>query len=206
MWTLLIALMLAAPPQASPPATESDRRADTYAVYSALMSSNSANRDAANPTYAIEATTFVPVVTLAPGFSLEGCVIPPPNYATSWAEILAEVKAGNIAPGILDPALKLSKPYMLLSANEVADFRSAFRGSLGLPARGNPKFGGAADLFRLSVVYFNKNRRLALMYNTSTCGMLCGEARWAVFEKLPLLDGESVWIRRPEWVRCVVNA
>ena len=194
MWTLLIALILAAPPQASTTATESDRRADTYAVYSALMYANPANRDATNPGYVIDATTFVPAFVQIRDLSVAHCVTPPPSLAASWAEALAEVNSGSIAPGTLDATLKLSRPYMLIRAGEAPRWAQ------------DPQFKGSTDLFRLSVVYFNKNRTLALLYFTATCGSLCGTGSWAVFEKLNHPDGQSSWIKQPGWVRCVAIA
>jgi hypothetical protein len=118
-------------------------------------------------------------------------VVAPPDYAPAWAEVLVEARSGKITPETLQTEFKLSKPYLLLGSAESKAMLS-----------NDPKLRDAADVFRLSVVYFNRNRTLALTYIVTSCGVLCGTGSWAPFEKL----SDGIWVERRDWVRCVAIA
>jgi hypothetical protein len=162
------------------------RTKDIYTIYSALIPA--AQTLYANPVYLIHPTTaVVPVDGMQRlGFGIDRCVRVPPDYAASWAEVLTEARSGNITAGPLQPEFNLSKPYVLLGRTEVPPNVST----------------NTSDTFHLSVVYFNRNRTLALTSVGTNCGTLCGTGRWAPFEKL----ADGTWVERREWVRCVTIA
>jgi hypothetical protein len=88
------------------------------------------------------------------------------------------------------------KPFVLLTDDEVKAFieeRGMQRTSQKPP---DERFRGVTDLFRLTDVYFNPQRTLALTQISTWCGGLCGLREWKVFEKV---DGK--WEPR-QWVMC----
>jgi len=172
---------------------DAGRRQDMYAVYAQIMSNppTSFGNDM-NTTYVIQAMTIAkapksptpPDGVLAEFLAKFGqpCVEPPAQYQGRWNEILAEYNAG--APSIpLERLMNIAKPYVLVS-NEGA--------STPIP--------GVRDFFRLTNVYFNRNRTLALAGVGSSCGTLCGHFEWLIFErttgsgwqKVPLIKSCSI--------------
>ena len=185
---LIGVLLLPLSPSQAPDDTAA-RTKDIYEIYSQLIPA--AMTLTANPVYLIQSTTVVVPLDAVPGWGIDRCVKVPPNYAPAWAELLEEARSGKIVPGTLQPEFKLSKAYLLLRPAEIPAMPSS-----------DPKFQGATDVFRLSVVYFNRNRTLALTSVGTTCGRLCGTGRWATFEKLPA----GMWVERRDWVRCLTVA
>ena len=192
---LLACGLIDAAPQAVT-GSETTRREDVQAVYTALIKSS-------DLTYLISSKAEVPASGAIRSMSLESCVVLPQAYASGWTEILAAFRASS--GNELFPAdLKLTRPYKLLTAEEVNEFRddrmqalrAAGRNQLG--GTSNPKFAGAKELLEFSPVYFNQNRTLAVTFVSSYSSPRSGSWHWTVFEKSP--DGR--WQERPQWVRC----
>jgi hypothetical protein len=103
-------------------------------------------------------------------------------------------------PRELKPALSISKPYVLLSADEAKTF---IESRMPKPGKEAPieRFKGVTDLFTLSDVYFNKRGTLALTGISTFCGGLCGLFQWKVFERL----GSGMWEER-RWTTCTAIA
>jgi hypothetical protein len=89
--------------------------------------------------------------------------------------VLADFSARSNTPATLERALTISKPYVLLDANDTQNAITT----------DNRNVPGAADLFILSDVYFNRDRTLALTGIYSRCGGRCAVGEWKMFEKLP---------------------
>ena len=199
---LLACGLIDAAPQAVT-GSETTRREDVQAVYTAVIKSS-------DLTYLISSKAEVPASGAIRSMSLESCVVLPQDYASGWTEILAAFRASS--GNELFPAdLKLTRPYKLLTAEEVQEFRDdrmqAFRVARNnqpsrteviLGGTSNPKFAGAKELLAFSPVYFNQNRTLAVTFVSSYSSPLSGSWHWTVVEKSP--DGR--WQERPQWVRC----
>ncbi len=113
-------------------------------------------------------------------------------------EILADYQARRGDVVNLVPALRIKKPYQLLTPDEVAEFIEIHRLRPTPVPNPNPVFAKAADLFYLGDVYFNSGRTLALTSLTSFCGSLCGASNWKVLQKTT----SGQWEQRAEWVSC----
>jgi hypothetical protein len=193
---LLACGLIDAAPQAVT-GSETTRREDVQAVYTALIKSS-------DLTYLISSKAEVPASGAIRRMSLESCVALPQAYASDWTEILAAFRASS--GNELFPAdLKLTRPYKLLTAEEVQEFRDDRMQALRVAGRNqplggtsNPKFAGAKELLEFSPVYFNQNRTLAVTFVSSYSSPRSGSWHWTVLEKSP--DGR--WQERPQWVRC----
>ena len=89
----------------------------------------------------------------------------------------------------LDSAFHIAKPYMLLDDNEVKEFVELF--SPTPPPKRRKVFKKATDLFRLTNVYFNQDRTLAVTAISTHCGLLCGRMDWKVFWKSKKASGKK---------------
>lgn len=109
---------------------------------------------------------------------------PPNERGEDFKEVIADFTIRNATPRILKRQLSISKPYELLTAEQVNAFRNSHA---GLPKRTSETplalFDGVTDLFTLSDVYFSKGGRLALTAVSTWCGGLCGQHQWKVLEK-----------------------
>jgi hypothetical protein len=176
-------------PQTSPAGPQ--REKDVYAIYSQMFTNppTSHGRDN-NDRYLIAETT-------APGEPKEPCVRPPKEREAEWREVLVDFERRKDTPRRLERSFSISKPYELLNADEVKEFIA----DRSLPRLGtavaDERFRGVTDLFRLSDVYFNRRRTLALTYISTWCRGLCGLMLWKVYEK----SNAGGWDERP-WVPC----
>lgn len=195
--------------QATNPAAEAARTQDVYGVYTAaLMSNPPVIGGDSNKTYAIASTTTpasleraaLPGLPEAARTMLAKCDAPPPGYEDRWQELLADFRSRSDAPVPMERELKIAKPYVYLTADEVTVFMSA-HSSINAPVVPNAQFGGAVAVISLSNVYFNKDRTLAAMRISSSCGVLCGQGERKIFEKTP-----AGWKEVTGGVRCTVSA
>jgi len=171
-------------------ATDPSRRADVYVIYSLMLPNpKTSHGPDDNEIYLIADTT-------APGVPEVPCVRPPSGEESRFADVLAGFNRQKNAPSKLEPAFRIGKPFRLLNRDEVAEFEG--RRLSRSPAGSNLK---ATDLFRLTDVYFNQDRTLALTAISTWCGGLCGLWQWRVFEKLK----EGMWEER-KWVACTTVA
>ncbi len=151
------------------PSADAARRADVYAIYSVLLTNpETSHGPDDNEIYLIEGTTV-------PGSPREPCVRAPAGHAARFAEVLADFERRQDMPSTLERALQITKPYRLLNGDGVQEFIAAHT------SPGAPK---VSDLFRLSNVYFDRDRTLALTAISTWCGDgLCGLFSWKLLEK-----------------------
>lgn len=169
---------------------------DTYAVYSAVLAKPTYIRAEDNEKYLIGDKTGSPWTLMQ---NPRGCVSFPSGYSKDFDEILADYDRHKNDQVRLEPALAISKPYELLSKEDVAEFFSSrFIVDRKKPSpRNEERFRGGHDLIWLGNVYFNRSRTLALVEMRATCRGNCGGQTWRVFEKSK--DGR--WEDKP-WVTC----
>ena len=176
------------------PAVSGDFDKDVYAIYSLMLTNpKTSHGPDTNPRYLIADAT-------APGVPETPCVAPPVDRRGDFQEVLADYAKRKGTPRVLKRALSISKPYVLLNAEEAEAFVKSRRlGKLRTdpPQVDDDRFEDVADLFRLGDVYFNQKRTLALTFFSSWCGGLCGLWRWRVFEKRE----SGAWVER-DWVGC----
>jgi mannose-6-phosphate isomerase-like protein (cupin superfamily) len=167
---------------------DSEQEKDVYAIYSLMLANpQTSHGPDNNERYLIAATT-------TPGYPLQPCVRPPKERDREFQEVLIDYERRKATPRELNPSFSIRKPYILLRANEVSEFMK--ERSLG-NAGTNTQFRGVTDLFRLSDVYFNPRRTLALTAISTWCGSLCALSQWKVFERLDT----GKWEER-QWVSC----
>jgi hypothetical protein len=128
------------------------------------------------------------------------CDAPPPGYEDRWQEILLDFRSRSDAPVPLRRELKITKPYIFLTEAESVALKSA-HSSINAPIVPNEQFGGAIAVVSLSNVYFNRDRTLAVVRISSSCGMLCGEGQRKVYEKTA-----TGWSEVTGGARCVVSS
>lgn len=159
-------------------------RDDTYAVYSALFSDpRIVQAHGYNGAVFIDETTVAGMMRGGPSAV---CYPPTPANEADWREALTALSQHTFSPEKLEPFFKMSRPYTLLDGMAVAEFRQ--QGMREEAARGrNWNYAEAKRLYRLSPVFFNQKRTLALTEIAMWCGGRCGEGGWKVFEKV---DGQ----------------
>jgi len=173
----------------------SDQRADTYDIYSLMLTDpKTSHGPDNNQVYLIRDTTV-------PGTPAEPCVRPPSSHERSFAEVLADYKRRKDTPATLDRALTTAKPYVLLNSDETKEFIQSRVLRPGQKPSTKELFQKATDLFGLTDVYFNRGRTLALTGISTYCGSLCASYAWKVFEK----TDNGHWEERP-WVGCYMIA
>jgi hypothetical protein len=169
---------------------DSEREKDVYAIYSLLLTNpKTSHGPDDNERYLIAPTTI-------PGAPRIPCVRPPKERDADFREVLEDYDRRKATQPQLKPMISIPKPYVILADDEV----KAFIEERGMQRRSqkprDERFLGVTDLFRLSDVYFNPSRTLALTEISTYCGGLCGLMEWKVFEKV---DGK--WEPR-QWVTC----
>jgi hypothetical protein len=178
---------------------QTDKEKDVYDIYSLLLDRPKTSHETSHGPS--NAPRILIARTTVPGVPKDPCVTPPKERDAEFQEVLADFRARSATQRKLRPAFTLAKPYFLLGPEEVA----AFEKDRGWPkppgAARDPRFEGVADLFRLSEVYFNQPRTLALTAVATWCGGLCGLMRWVALEKQK--DGK--WEELP-WVGCTTIA
>jgi len=168
------------------PSADAARRADVYAIYSLLLANpQTSHGPDDNQIYFIADTTV-------PGTPREPCVRAPAEAAARFAEVMADYERRKDTPSTLERAFQISKPYRLLKGDGVEEFVATQR---------DPRAPKVTDLFRLTDVYFDRNRTLALTAISTWCGSLCAMYQWKVLER----TAEGQWQEMP-WVGCFTVA
>jgi hypothetical protein len=128
------------------------------------------------------------------------CILVPPEYRAAFSELLADRAERGHQRYRLERALKIAKPYDLITGEQIKQRRRSpsTPDHLGEEAR---IFRGAGDLITLGNVYFNKARTLGAVYSWALCGSLCGYGSWRVFVK----STKGEWEER-HWVWCMTGA
>jgi hypothetical protein len=146
---------------------------------------------AKNARYLIDPTTV-------PGFPEIPCVRPPIERNGDFREVLADYERRKATQRQIKPMFSVPKPYVLLTADEV---NPIIQQQPSLDRYGqsstDERFRGVTHLFRLTDVYFNPSRTLALTAISPWCGGMCSQHQWKVFEKLD----SGKWEER-QWVTC----
>ena len=166
--------------------TDPDREKDVYAIYSLMLT----NPRTSHGPYDSERLLIAKATRQASVQIL--CMRPPKEREPEFREALADYERRKATPRDIRPLLAISKPYELLTADEVNAF-------IADPASG--RFRGVSDYFTLGDVYFNRAGTLALTAFSSWCGGLCGQSEWRVFEKAD--TGKWVELR---WGLCLAIA
>jgi hypothetical protein len=177
------------------PAVPADRRADTYAIYSAVLAHPSLSHPDNNEKYIVDELS---------GFARENepqsCITVPEAYRASFAELLADRNDHHLERFRLERVFKIPKPYDLVTADQAKDF-GRVRIATVPPASEAELFKGAVDLITLGNVYFDKKRTLAAVYTWALCGGLCGLGTWRVFVR----NGKGEWVEQ-HWTNCMTIA
>jgi hypothetical protein len=123
-------------------------------------------------------------------------VRPPKESETDFQEAVVDYESRKSTPRELKPALSIAKPYVLIDANEAAEFRAA-RSPSRIRNPPDARFADVTDLVSLSDVYFNQSRTLAVTGIYLWCNKLCALWQWKVFER----SDTGEWQER-KWVTC----
>jgi hypothetical protein len=166
-----------------------ERKSDVYAIYSLMLTNPQTSHGPDDNEVYLIADTTVPGVPSVP------CVRPPAEEEQRFAEVIADFNQRKDAHPKLEPAFQITKPFRLLTPEEVDSFVK--RDRTKVIALGSK----APDLFRLTDVYFDRNRTLALTAISTWCGGLCGLFQWKVFEKS--ISGQ--W-QENKWITCTTIA
>ena len=192
-WISLLAF--AQEPKKDIPTVPADRRAETYAIYSAMLAHPSLSHPDNNGKYVVDELS---------GFAMENepksCITVPDAYRSSFAELLADRSEHYLERFRLERAFKIIKPYDLVTADQARLF-GALRSGPGRSTDEVELFRGAVDLITLGNVYFDKKRTLAAAYTWALCGGLCGYGTWRVFVR----NGKGGWDEQ-HWITCMTIA
>jgi hypothetical protein len=168
-----------------PNSSELRNSAETYAVYSAILAHPPLSHQDTNTTYAIADTALLSNDKI--GTPADACVGIPQVSSANLAQVVSDFEQRRNTPLHLKRSFSLSKPYFLLSPQQTSEFEW-WRGGghiqtdpPSLPEV-NP-YSGAVDLIRLSGVFFDRPKSVAMVYISATCGTLCGLWGWHVLEK-----------------------
>jgi hypothetical protein len=188
MGCLLVASSVAQT-QGSQNANDLSDSPETYAVYSAILAHPPLSHQDTNTRYAIAATALLSNDNI--GTPAGACLHIPQVSSANLAQVISDFEQRRNTPVHLKRAFSLSKPYVLLSPQQTSEFERWRGGHIqtdppSLPGV-NP-YSGAVDLIRLSAVFFDRSKSVAMVYMSATCGTLCGLRGWHVLEK-----GSSGW-------------
>lgn len=173
---------------------DSEREKDVYAIYSLMLTNPATSHGPyTSDRYLIARTT-------GPGVPQEPCVRPTKERETDFQQVLADYNSRKATPRQLKREFSISKPYDLLSPEEVKDFISA-RFPRPSPGATDERFRDVSDVITLSNVYFNQRGTLALTAISTWCGGLCAFYQWKVFEKVD----SGQWEER-QWTSCMTIA
>ncbi|MBZ5583525.1 MAG: hypothetical protein LAQ30_15220 [Acidobacteriia bacterium] len=174
---------------AAPPPVPAGRRADVYAVYSAVLARPSLPHADSSAKYLV-----VDVTGMAGEGRPDRCFVPPLERRAALAEIMSDYLALRGQSFRLEHGFSASKPYELLTPLEGGSFMDPRRNPPG-PAL-ERRFAGAMDLITLGNVYFNRDRTVAVVKTFDWCGTLCAQATWHALEKVA-----GRWELR-DWIHC----
>ncbi len=174
------------PETANTPRILGNRASDSYAIYSLLLSAgavgNASLRHGQQLAIAGETVSFD---DMNPATEPDTDLQPPAESADAFQQALQDFGTRRQERVQLERRLKLDRPYTLISANEVAEFRKGPSGA----ARSST--AGYAGIVRFSEVYFNSATTAALVYLDHLCATPCANGQWIYLEKR---DGQ--WVRR----------
>lgn len=148
---------------------------DEYAVYSTVLPHPIWNRPDDDRLLLIAESTGKTYYGMDPG----ECIHASPPYEKQLAEVLADYHARQGTEQHLEPRFRIKRPYKLLTDDEAQQFVKA-RAEHEAPR--DPAlaklFVETPDLIRISQVFFDKKRTVALVLVSNYCGGLCGGEIW----------------------------
>jgi hypothetical protein len=166
-----------------------DRLPDTYMIYSLLMPGQVfTDMDSGGP-WAISAST-INEDDMDPKLAPEATLQPPDDNARAFKEAVNDYNQRRKDRMVLHRRFQLSRPYVLLAPNAVADFRTS-RTSLNATSDQQSSYAQYLGITYFSEVYFNVAQNAALVYILDWCGNLCSQAEWVYLEKQ-----NGAWVRR----------
>jgi hypothetical protein len=168
-----------------------DRLPDAYLIYSLLMPGQVfTDMDSGqNQPWAISNTT-VNEDDMDPKLAPEATLQPPADNPRAFREAVNDYNQRKKERLALIHRFQLSRPYVLLSAADTAQFRAS-RTSLNATSAMQSAYGGYLGITYFSEVYFNVAQTAALVYILDWCGNLCSQAEWVYLEKQ-----NGTWVRR----------
>jgi len=155
--------IVTAMPQESPAAQPYDEP-DSYQIYSVLLPQEESYGFA-------KGTLVVQEETVASATVAGACLSPEDVRRFKYAA--SDYERARVKQWLLQRQFKIEKDY------DIVDSKTIYLQEASDQPR--PKSGG--HIF-LSPVGFNKEKTLAIVYSGSTCGGLCGSARFHLFEKV----------------------
>ena len=192
----LAALPSLAPGQTKQPApaaaaAAADRLRDVYQIYSLLMPGQVfADMDSGQgKPWAISDTT-VNDDDLDPKLAPDATLQPPSDNAHAFGEALSDYRQRKQERMALTRRFKLSRPYVLLKADQTAQFKAS-RTSMSATSDMQSAYGDYLGITYFSEVYFDTAQDAALVYILDWCGNLCSQAEWVYVEKQ-----NGAWVRR----------
>jgi hypothetical protein len=172
-------------------AAPSDRRPDSFQIYSLIMPGQVfTDMDAGGP-WAIADTT-VNEDDMNPKLAPEAFLQPPADNPRGFQEAVSDYNQRKKERLALKPPprLNLSRPYVLLAPADVAQFKAARTSPMG-SSDDQSKYSQYLGIIFLSEVYFNTAQTSALVYILDWCGNLCSQAVWVYLEKR-----DGAWVLR----------
>jgi len=178
----LLACLLVAQENATHPSELRDS-AETYAVYSAILADPPLSHRNVNTKYAVADTILLSKDRI--GAPASAWAQTPRVSRESLAQIASDFEQHKNSPMPLKRAFSLSKPYVLLSRQQINEFEWWRSGHIQTdpPSLDVDPYSGAIDLIRLSGVFFDQSNRVAMVYVSASCGTLCGLWGWHILEK-----------------------
>jgi hypothetical protein len=171
-------------------AVSPDRMPDSYLIYAMLMPGQLFEDmgSGESQAWALSGTT-VSEDDMDPKLAPEATLQPPDDNPRGFKEAVNDYNQRRKERQVLTRRLKLSQPYVLLTPNDVAQFKESR--SVNSDSELQEKFGNYVGITFFSEVYFNTAQTSALVYILDWCGNLCSQAEWIYLEKR-----DGVWVRR----------
>jgi hypothetical protein len=172
---------------ANPP----DRLPDTYLIYSMLMPGQVfMDMDSGQNQPWVISNMTVNEDDINPKLAPEAVLQAPSDNAGDFQEAVSDYNQRKKEHIALTRRFHLSRPYVLLPAEEAAQFRAS-RTDPDTNSDAQETYGGYLGITYFSEVYFNIAQTAALVYILDWCGNLCSQADWVYLEKQ-----NGVWVRR----------
>jgi hypothetical protein len=167
-----------------------DRLPDSYLIYAMLMPGQLFEDmgSGQGQTWAIGKST-VNEDDIDPKLAPDATLQPPDDNPSGFKEAVNDYNQRKKERLALTRRLQLSQPYVLLSPNDVAQFKASR--SVNSTSELQSKYGDYVGITFFSEVYFNIAQTSALVYILDWCGNLCSQAEWIYLEKQ-----DGVWVRR----------
>jgi hypothetical protein len=171
-------------------AIASDRLPDSYLIYAMLMPGQLFEDmgSGESQAWAISGTT-VNEDDMDPKLAPEATLQPPDDNPRGFKEAVNDYNQRKKERLVLTHRLKLSRPYVLLTPSDVAQFKESR--SVNSDSELQSTYGDYVGITFFSEVYFNTAQTSALVYILDWCGNLCSQAEWIYLEKR-----DGVWVRR----------